>query len=172
MSPFSLSEKIENRIYLIRGLRVMLDADLARIYGVEVKQLKRQVRRNAERFPSDFMFALTQKEYISFLRCQIGTLEQGVYSKYPPYAFTEHGAVMLAGVLKSPLAVQASIIIARAFVMLRRTISAHKELARVLARLERRIEGHDADIEYLFNTLRKLMEQPEAPPLKIRGIQP
>lgn len=171
MDPLSLSAEIENRIYLIRGQRVMLDADLAEVYAVSTKRLNEQVKRNLSRFPSDFMFQLTQTEKTEVV-AKCDHLQPLRFSSYLPYAFTEHGAVMLASILKSPRAVQANIIIARAFVKLRRTISAHKELARVLAKLERRIEGHDADIEYLFNTLRKLMEQPEKPPLRIKGIQP
>jgi hypothetical protein len=109
-------EKIERRIFQIRGKRIMLDEDLASLYGVPTKQLKRQVRRNMERFPPDFMLELTRREYQDFLRCQFGALKPGAYSKYPSYAFTEQGVAMLSSVLNSPKAVMVNIQIMRAFV--------------------------------------------------------
>ncbi|MBI3008825.1 MAG: ORF6N domain-containing protein, partial [Candidatus Omnitrophica bacterium] len=115
-------EKIETKIFQIRGKKVMLDNDLAVLYDVEAKQLKRQVRRNIKRFPDDFMFELTRKEYQDFLRCQIGTLKRGGHSKYLPYVFTEQGIAMLSGVLNSRRAILVNIQIMRAFVNLRREI--------------------------------------------------
>lgn len=118
-------ESIKTRIYDIRGLKVMLDSDLAELYEVEVKYLKRQVNRNIERFPKDFMFELTHEEYNS-LRCQIGTLKsgRGQHAKYLPYVFTEEGVAMLSGVLRSKTAIQVNINIMRAFVLIRQTVSA------------------------------------------------
>jgi hypothetical protein len=105
---------IESRIHSIRDQKVMLDRDLAELYGVETKQLKRAVRRNIERFPDDFMFELTKEEY-EILRCQFGTLSWGAHAKFLPFAFTENGVAMLSGVLNSPRAVQVNIQIMRAF---------------------------------------------------------
>jgi len=169
-------ERIENRIYFIRGQKVMIDHDLAALYGIETKQLKRQVKRNIGRFPDDFMFQLTREEYNS-LRCQIGTLEKGKHAKYLPYAFTEQGVAMLSSVLNSERAIQVNIAIMRAFVKLRQMLSANKELAHKLAELERKIECHDgqiekhgAEIRVIFNAIRKLMAPPKPKKLKIGFI--
>ncbi|MBI4370290.1 MAG: ORF6N domain-containing protein [Elusimicrobia bacterium] len=164
---------IERQIFLIRGHKVMLDADLARIYGVSTKRLNQQVHRNKKRFPDDFMFQLSRKEAES-LRLQSATLEKagrGKHRKYLPLAFTEYGAVMLASVLHTPVAVEASVQIARAFVRLREMVAAHRELARKLEQLERKIENHDSDIHNLFEAIRKLMEPPEKPRLTM-GFRP
>lgn len=134
---------IESRIFLIRGSKVMLDSDLADLYQVSTKRLNEQVRRNRERFPKDFMFQWTPRETAA-LRSQFATSNrQRGGRRYRPYAFTEHGAVMLASVLNSPVAVQASIRVVRAFVRLREDLATHKELAGKLTELERRIETHD-----------------------------
>ncbi len=159
-------ERIERPIYLIRGQKVMLDSDLAEIYGVQTKALKRAVNRNRARFPSDFMFQLTAKEYES-LRRQIGTLKRGQHAKYLPYVFTEHGAIMLASVLNSPVAVEASVRVVRAFVRLREMLASNRELAQKLAELERKFEGHDDAIRNLFEAIRQLLASPEP---KRRGI--
>lgn len=150
-------EIIEQKIFLIRGHKVMLDFDLAELYKVETKQLKRQVRRNIDRFPDDFMFELTQKEYKDFSRCQFGTLKRGEHSKYPPYAFTEQGVAMLSSVLNSKRAILANIAIMRTFVKLREILSTHKELAHKLSQLERKIEKHDGEIKTIFDAIRQLM---------------
>jgi len=124
------AEKIESIIYSIRGQKVMLDSDLAELYGVETKVLKRAVRRNCERFPADFMFPLNNQELMR-LRCQNGTSKRGRGgSRYPPYAFTEQGVAMLSGVLTSPGAVRVNIEIMRASIRLRQLLASHKELAR------------------------------------------
>ncbi len=157
-------EQIEQAILLLRGQKVMLDRDLAAMYGVETKQLKRAVKRNRDRFPPDFMFELTEEEAVSS-RCQFGTLKRGQNIKYLPYAFTEQGVAMLSSVLQSPCAVQVNIAIMRAFVRLRETLSLHKELAHKLTELERRIESHDEGIRTLFEAIRQLMASP-APPAK------
>ncbi len=154
---------IERAILLIRGQRVMLDRDLAALYGVETKALNKAVRRNLDRFPADFMFQLT-KEETGALRFQIGTLKRGQHSKYPRYAFTEQGVAMLSSVLRSKGAVQVNVAVMRVFVRLRETLALHKELARKLAELEQRIEGHDTAIRSLFEAIRQLMSPPPPPP--------
>jgi phage regulator Rha-like protein len=132
-------ERVERKIYLLREEKVMLDSDLAELYGVSAKRLNEQVKRNRRRFPDDFMFQLTAEE-AEFLRSQIATLKtgRGQHRKYRPYAFTEHGAVMLASVLNSPIAVAASIQVVRAFVRLRAILATHKDLARKLAEMEQK----------------------------------
>lgn len=138
----------------------MLDADLARIYGVPIKRLNEQVRRNHGRFPADFMFQLTAQEH-AILRSQIATSSPAHGGRrYRPYAFTEHGAVMLASVLNTPVAVQASIGVVRAFVRLREMLSTHRELAIKLEELERKLEGHGGQIRTLFQAIRQLMTEP------------
>jgi hypothetical protein len=133
MSTLIPIEVIEKKILLIRNHKVMLDQDLAELYGVETKQLKRAVRRNIDRFPSDFMFVLSGKEF-QILRSQFGTSSWGG-TRYPPMAFSEQGVAMLSSVLKSPRAVQVNILIMRAFVHLRELIATHKDLARKLEEL-------------------------------------
>jgi hypothetical protein len=153
-------EVIEGKILIIRGRKVMLDRDLAELYGVEVGQLKRQVRRNMERFPGDFMFRLSEEENNS-LRSHFGTLKRGKHSKYRPYVFTEQGVAMLSGLLRSKRAVLVNIQIMRVFVKLRQLLLTHKELALQVAQLERRIEGHDEEISAIFDAIRELMKPPE-----------
>jgi phage regulator Rha-like protein len=128
-------ETIVSKILFLRNEKVLLDRDLAEMYGVETKQLKRAVRRNIDRFPNDFMFKLTNAEHRS-LRRQFGTLKRGAHSKYPPMAFTEQGVAMLSTVLNSRRAIEVNIAIMRAFVHLRKMIVSHKELAKKLKELE------------------------------------
>jgi len=155
---------LERRIWVFRGHRVMLDEDLAMLYGVSTKRLNEQVRRNLDRFPEDFMFVLTAAERDS-LRSQIVISNPGHGGRRnSPQAFTEHGAVMLASVLRTPPAAQASIAIARAFVSLRRMIASNEGLARKLAALEKR---YDAQFKVVFDAIRELMEPPEDPPPEI-----
>ena len=149
-------EVIESKILLIRGKKVMLDRDLAELYGVETKYLKRQVRRNLDRFPADFMFKLAKKEYQA-LRRHFGTLKRGEHSKYSPYAFTEQGVAMLSSVLNSKRAIQVNIAIMRVFVRLKEMINTHKELAYKLTLLEKRMEKKDEEIQAVFQLIRKLM---------------
>jgi hypothetical protein len=151
--------QLEQSILLIRGQRVLLDRDLAALYGVPTGHLTRAVRRNAHRFPSDFMFQLSKDEADS-LRCQFGILKRGQHFKYLPNVFTEQGVAMLSSVLNSPRAIQVNIAIMRVFVRLRETLSLHKELAQKLADLERKIEGHDQNITYIFETIRQMMAAP------------
>jgi hypothetical protein len=134
----------------------MLDSDLAALYRVETKALNRAVQRNADRFPRDFMFQLTQKEADS-LRCQIGTSKGRGGRRYRPYAFTEHGAVMLANVLRSRRAVAASVIVVRAFIRIREYLATNKRIAQRLTELERQLARHDESIGSIVSALRQLM---------------
>jgi hypothetical protein len=155
--------QIEQRILLIRSQRVMLDADLAELYGVKTKVLNQAIRRNLNRFPDDFMFRLTEVETKS-LRSQFVTSNAGRGGRrYRPYVFTEHGAIMAASVLNSPRAVKVSVYVVRAFVKLREVLSTHKALARKLAELERRLDTHDDQIEALLEAIRELMAPPPEP---------
>jgi len=154
-------EVIEQKIYLIRGRKVMLDGDLALLYRVSTKRLNEQVRRNLKRFPKDFMFKLNWEE-AKISRSQFATLKHGQNIKYLPYVFTEQGVAMLSSVLNSERAIQVNIAIMRAFVKLRQILSANKELASRLKELEQRIEKHDTEIHAIFEAIRQLM----APPVK------
>jgi hypothetical protein len=158
-------ERIEQAIFLIRGQRVMLDRDLAALYGVETKNLNKAVRRNIERFPADFMFQLTQEEAEACVgsRFQFGTLKRGQNIKYLPHVFAQEGVAMLSSVLRSPRAIQVNIAIMRVFVRLRETLALHKELAQKLAELERKVETHDDGIRMLFDALRSLTAAPAKP---------
>lgn len=154
------AERIESCILLIRGQKVMLDSDLAELYGASTGALTRAVRRNSDRFPSDFMFRLNKAE-VANLRSQLGTSSQWGGRRYTPYAFTEQGVAMLSSVLRSKRAVMVNIQIMRAFVKLREMLGTHRELARKLAQLEKRIEGHDEEITVIFEAIRQLMEPPD-----------
>jgi len=157
-------ERIENRIFLIRGQKVMLDADLAELYGVTTKRLNEQVKRNRARFPEDFMFQLTASE-TELLRSQIATSKKGRGGRrYAPFAFTEHGAIMLAGVLNTQRAIEVSVFVVRAFNRLREMLATHKEVAYKLAELERKLVTHDEAIRSLMDAIRQLM----TPPIKKR----
>ena len=148
----------------------MLDSDLAEIYGVTTRRLNEQVRRNLDRFPSDFAFQLTAEE-VAALMSQIATSKKGRGGRRKlPWVFTEHGAIMLASVLSSPVAVHASVQVVRAFVRLREMLVSNRELAQKLAELERKLEGHDAAIRNLFEAIRQLLNSPE-PPRKQIGFQ-
>jgi len=151
-------ERIESLILTIRGQRVMLDSDLAKIYGVTTKQLNQQFRRNLERFPSDFAFRLTNQE-LTQMRSQIVTASKRNI-RHVPVVFTEHGALMLASILNSSIAVEASVRVVRAFILMREQMAAHKELSGKLADLEQRVGGHDAAIQDLFEAIRRLVEPP------------
>ena len=152
-------DRIEKAILLIHGQKVMLDADLAELYGVETRVLVQAVKRNLERFPEDFMFQLS-KDDIDFLRSQIVTLKKGrgQHSKYLPYAFTEQGVAMLSSVLRSQRAIQVNIEIMRAFIRLRQMLASHVELARKLDALEKK---YDAQFKQVFEAIRRLMAPPE-----------
>lgn len=156
--------QIDRCILLIRGQKVILDSDLAALYGVTTKRLNEQVRRNLERFPDDFMLQITRQEETS-LRSQFATANHN-YGKrrYLPCAFTEHGAIMAASVLNTPQAVKVSVYVVRAFVKLREMLSTHKELARRLDDLERSLQKHDHQIVSLFQAIRQLMTPPPEKP--------
>jgi hypothetical protein len=145
-------------IITIRNQKVIVDRDLAEIYGVETRRLNEQVKRNPDRFPEDFMFQLTKEEAIfrARSRSQVAILKRGKNIKYLPYAFTEHGAIMAANVLNSPLAVRMSVFVVRAFVKLREMLSTHKELAHKLAGLERKLQNHDESIRSLVVAIRQV----------------
>jgi len=166
MKPVSVAE-IKKAILMIRGQKVMLDSDLAMLYGVTTKRLNEQVRRNASRFPADFMFQLDEEEAAA-LRSQFATSNKGRGGRrYLPYVFTEQGVAMLSSVLHSERAIQVNIAIMRVFVQLREMLSAHRELARRLELLENRIESHDEQIHDIFEAIRQLMTPPASPRKKI-----
>jgi hypothetical protein len=156
------AEQIEQVIHVIRGERVMLDTDLAELYGVEVRRLNEQVRRNQDRFPADFMFQLTDAEWTA-LRSQFATLNggRGRHRKYLPYAFTQNGVAMLSSVLRSPRAVQVNIEIMRAFVRLRRLLATPGELAQQIARLAETVDLHDEQIKAIVDVLKQMTAEPE-----------
>lgn len=168
-------EQLQQRIFLIRGQKVMLDVHLAGLYGVQTKSLNLAVKRNHKRFPEDFMFQLSAEEYDEVkkvLRFQFETSKQAGRGgrRYLPYAFTEQGVAMLSSVLRSERAVMMNVAIMRAFVKLREYLSTHKELARKLSELEQRIERHDAEIRAIFEAIRQLM-QPLGKPRRQIGFK-
>ncbi|MEK6645753.1 MAG: ORF6N domain-containing protein [Candidatus Firestonebacteria bacterium] len=167
MSNLIPQERVENKISQIRGRRVMLDTDLAELYGVETKYLIRQVRRNIKRFPEDFMFQLTKSE---FLRCQIVTSKRGG-RRYLPYAFSEQGVAMLSSVLNSERAIMVNIQIMRAFVNLKRESLTYIELKRKIDTMEKK---YDQQFKVVFEAIKRLMkpvELPEKPKKKIGFLQ-
>jgi hypothetical protein len=149
---------VESRILVVRQHKIILDNDLAELYGVPVKRLNEQVKRNRERFPADFMFQLTSEEREA-LRSQFATSKRDARGgrRYAPYAFTEHGAIMAATVLNSERAVEMSVFVVRAFVRLRETLASNQQLAAKLDELEQRLETHDASIQDLIEAIRQLM---------------
>ena len=161
-------EIIEKKIYLIRGHKVMLDRDLAELYGVETRVLNQAVRRNLDRFPEDFMFALTREEIMNLSQIVISSR-----IKHAPnvFVFAEQGVAMLSGVLNSERAIQVNIAIMRTFVKLREMLSSNKELAHKLMMLENRIEKHDGEIKAIFNAIRRLMVPPETKSKKPIGFR-
>jgi len=160
-------EIIINKIYVIRGQKVMLDSDLAALYNVETKQLKRQVRRNMYRFPLSFMFELTKEENEE-LRSQIGTLKQGAHSKYPPFVFTEHGILMLSSVLNSELAIKMSVQIIETFVQLRKLANNYEEIMKKINQMESQNKGQFSEI---YQILQQLLEKPAEQPRQKIGYK-
>jgi len=152
---------IAARIRMFRGTRVILDSDLAALYGVPVKRLNEQVRRNRYRFPSDFAFRVNNQE-LAILKSQIATSSWGGRRK-PPLAFTEHGAIMAATALNSPRAIEVSLFVVRAFVQMREALVVHKEIGKRLDDLERKVGTHDRSIGYILDALRQLTAPPDAP---------
>jgi len=163
-------EAIERKIYFMRGQKVMLSMDLAKLYGVPTMRLNEQVKRNIRRFPADFMFQLNNEES-KILKSQIAISSWGGARRANPYAFTEQGVAMLSGVLHSNRAVQVNIAIMRAFVKLRQILSTHKELAEKLKELERKTERHDVEIQNIFEAIRQLMSPPPEPPKRRIGFR-
>lgn len=167
MSHLVVQELIENKIFIFRGHKVMLDKDLAELYGVTTKRLNEAVKRNSNRFPRDFMFQLDNKEVIN-LRSQFATSNNSSGGRrYNPYVFTEQGVAMLSSVLNSERAIQVNIAIMRIFVKIREALIVHKELAHKLSELEKRVENHDHEIEAIFEAIRQLMEIPKKSKRKI-----
>jgi hypothetical protein len=162
---------VEQRIVFIRGQRVILGDDLASMYSVPGFRLNRAVKRNRERFPDDFMFQLTTSELSALVAQGILRAQTHGGRRTLPYVFTEHGAVMLANALKSPVAVAASIEIVRAFNRMRRIISANKEIAKKLLELEDKVGTHDVQIQAILAAIRRFLEPPPQPPREI-GFKP
>jgi len=156
-------EQVEKLIHLARGEKVLLDSDLAMLYGVTTGNLNKAVKRNQQRFPSDFMFQLSDEEAAGLIFQSGISKQRGGRRRSLPYAFTEQGVAMLSSVLRSDRAVQVNVAIMRAFVSLRRMLSANEALARKLAELERRLEGNDQAIRSLFDAIRQLMAPPAKP---------
>lgn len=179
MSNILIVEKIEHKIYLLRGRKVMLDIDLAKLYWVPTKRLNEQVRRNIERFPEDFMFRLSWDE-LECLRSQFATLKnggslakiskkdaRGRHVKHLPYAFTEEGIAMLSSVLRSRRAVQMNILIMRAFVRIRQFVANHQALAEKFKELETRVDKHDSQILSIVEAIKEMIKIPEKPKRRI-----
>ncbi len=157
-STILTEEFLPSKIYLIREKKVMLAGDLAKLYQVEVKRLNEQVKRNAGRFPESFMFRLTFEEYKS-LRSHFATLKQGEHTKYPPYAFTEYGILMLSGVLKSITAEKVNILIIETFVKLNKMLNTNKHVLLKIEEMEKRISGQDIKLLELFEYLKQFIRQ-------------
>jgi hypothetical protein len=163
------AKPIEGLILVLRGQRVMLDADLAELYGVPTKVFNQAIKRNRDRFPEDFMFRLTKAEKAEVVTI-CDHLSRLKFSPSLPYAFTEHGAIMAANVLNSPRAVRASVYVVRAFVKLREALATNKEVLHKFAELERRLDSHDESIQVLLAAIRRLMAPPDRPRRRI-GFQ-
>jgi len=165
-----VARKVDSKIFVLRGQRVILDSDLAELYGVQVRHLNQQVKRNAKRFPLAFRFQLSAHE-LKILRSQnVISSERHGGARYLPYAFTEHGAIMAATVLNSERAIGMSVFVVLAFVRMRRAIAGHRHILTKLAQLERRLESHDADIQDLMDAIRELMS-PEEPNRRRIGFE-
>lgn len=170
MSNIVAAEVITTKILELRGKKVMLDSDLAKLYGVKVKRLNEQVKRNIKRFPDDFMFRVTKEELASLRshfvtlnsRSQIATLKQGQNIKHLPYVFTEQGVAMLSSVLNSERAIQVNILIMRSFTKLREILLTHNELAVKIEALEKKYAEHDQAIKTIFEAIKQLLEPPPA----------
>jgi len=170
-SPIVLEPRdLERRIYIVRGQRVMLDSELADLYGVPTKRLNEQVHRNLDRFPEDFAYQLTQQEFTA-LKSQIATSKVGRGGKQKlPWVFTEHGVAMLSSVLRSPQAVAVNIAIMRAFVRMRRLFATPGELVTQLQELAQSVQLHDEQIKQIADILRRMMEPPPQPPKRRIGF--
>jgi hypothetical protein len=161
-TPMITGELVMNKIYFIRGQKVMLDRDLAELYGVETRTLNQAVRRNIDRFPEDFMFQLKEEEWQS-LRSQFVILKtgRGQHSKFMPFVFTEQGVAMLSSVLNSETAIRVNIQIIRVFTRMRQMMVTHKDILLQLEKMERKLTGHDGDIQLIFKYLKQLLNPPQ-----------
>jgi hypothetical protein len=163
-------EKVRNAILILRGKRVIIDADLADFYGTSTKRLNEQVKRNPDRFPALFMFQLTKKENVLVV-ANCDHLHMLKFSQYLPYAFTEHGAVMAANVLNSPVAIQASIQVVKIFIKITEVLAVNRDISAKIELLERKLGGrlnkHDKELKILFEAIRQLMQPPNPPRKKI-----
>jgi len=169
------SEIIERKIYLIRGQKVLLDRDLAKLYGVSTSHLNEQVKRNRNRFPEDFIFQLDREEAAAVIRgsrSQNAILKRGQNVKYLPYAFTEHGVAMLASVLRSERAAQMNILIVRAFVKLREILATHKDLVRAIEDIRRKQEEQGEQITAIIDTINQLLVPEPVPEKRRIGFNP
>jgi hypothetical protein len=163
-------QKIQSRVLIIRDQKVLIDADLADLYGVQTKRLNEQVKRNQERFPEDFMFQLSEAERDEVV-ANCDHLKRLKYSPGRPYAFTEHGAIMAASVLNTQRAIQVSVYVVRAFVQLRQLLTSHRDLARRLRQIERKLQKHDQCIIHMAEALNQLMPPPDEKPKRPIGFQ-
>lgn len=181
MASKTLVDPLAGRIFTLRSRRVILDSDLARLYGVATKRFNEAVRRNGRRFPPGFAFRITAREF-AFLRSQIATLEKddvnaeraeekrGRHRKYLPWVFTEHGAVMAANILRSPKAVQMSVYVVRAFIAQREALAANQSVLRRLAEIDKTLLEHDAALRTLWSRLKPLLVSPPEKPAKEMGF--
>ena len=165
-----VANKVDSKIFVLRGQRVILDRDLAELYGVEVRQLNQQAKRNAKRFPPSFRFQLSAHELKMLKSQNVISSERHGGARYLPYAFTEHGAIMAATVLNSERAIEMSVFVVLAFVRMRRAIAGNRNVLMKLGELERRLEGHDAEIQGLMEAIRELMS-PEEPNRRRIGFE-
>ncbi len=163
-----VSQNIDPLILTVRNVRVIMAADLAALYGAPTRRLNEQVKRNIERFPSDFMFQLTQKEAEKWMRSrsQFAILKRGQNIKYLPYAFTEHGAIMAANVLNSPQAISMSVYVIRAFIRMREELTANQALSKRLTEIDKELLTHDTALRDLYQKIRPLLLPPPDPPPK------
>ena len=161
------AQRVNSRIVLLRGQRVILDSDLAELYGVKVRHLNQQVKRNAKRFPLAFRFQLSAQEFKVLRSQNVISSEGHGGARYRPYAFTEHGAIMAATVLNSERAVEMSVFVVQAFVRMRRALATNRQVLAKLAEVERRLETHDADIQALMEAIRELINPPDPPRRRI-----
>jgi len=164
-------ELIVNKIYFIRGMKIMLDRDLAELYSVETKVLKQSVKRNLERFPDDFMFEMTTTELKNWRSQFVTSNSEKMGLRYKPFCFTEQGVAMLSSVLKSKQAIEMNIRIVRIFTKMREVLSSHKEILSSLEHLEKKLNRHDEDIQLIFEALKHLLN-PKQPPRKRIGFKP
>jgi phage regulator Rha-like protein len=156
-------EAIVNKIYLIRGKKVMLDRDLAELYGVETKRLKEAVKRNINRFPTDFLFEMNKKEFEDWRTQNATSKEDKQGLRYAPFCFTEQGVTMLSCVLNSERAIAVNIQVIRVFTKMREMLLTHKDILLKLEQIERKMAGHDEDIQLIFEYLKQLLNPPQEP---------